>query len=86
MSKPFETSLILIFLLLAGDCGDPELPPGSLVEEGEAGRLEVTCRDGLHLNEEADPAGQNRTTLVCTEGAWNSTNLRCQCKFSMMNS
>ena len=75
-----------MYLASDSDCGDPELPTGSLVEQREAGRLVVTCKDGLHLNEEADPAGQNRTTLVCTDGAWNSTNLRCQCKFSVVNS
>ena len=70
----------MIFSVSDSDCGEPELPPGSLVEDREDGRLVVTCLDGLHINEEADPAGENRTTLVCTDGAWNSTNLRCQCK------
>ena len=60
------------------DCGSPELPPGSVVEESSPERMVVSCVEGLHLNTEADSDSDNVTSLVCSDGSWNSTNLRCQ--------
>ena len=72
-------------LVSGTDCGSPELPPGSVIEESDGERMTVSCTEGLHLNEEADPAGDNVTTLICNNGAWNSTNLKCRCKFKLLS-
>ena len=65
----------------AGDCGDPELPLGSVLEAGEGektGARTVRCEEGLNM---VGGGGDNSSSVItCSHGRWNSSHIKCECK------
>jgi len=64
------------------DCGDPEIPRGATVhqlqqtvsnDDSYTREREFICNDGLTLY-----SGNERTTITCSQGMWNSSHVRCE--------
>ena len=63
------------------DCGDPELPLGSLISTSTSHtkwKKEVLCKEGLNL---IDTFNEDISNIItCSQSRWNSSHIKCQCK------